>query len=143
MMGIRFKAEDLSRMLPPQSGWQKLEVQNVIETASNDKLSVNFIFTLEIIASAIDDKNIGRTVTRYYNSKAMSFFGYFLAAVWNLSMEDAAAKISDLIKNDEELDPASFKGSQAWNELVDEVYNNKPQVKVSDNWAYADAEPPF
>jgi len=143
-MGIRFTKEDLARVLPPSSGWQKIEVQSVEVTQKVDpdtqKISNTYKFTFEIIESAEDDKNIGRSCIRYFSSKALSFFIPLLSAIWNCSAAAAVEKVNGM---EPEFEPVNLKGAKAWNELKDSVYKEKPRVEVSDKWSNADEEPPF
>ena len=145
-MGIRFDRNDLARALPPQVGWQKLKIVEFKEEVAAQKpgkaRTVNYIFTFEVTASAVDDKNIGRSITRYYNSSARGFLIPLLAAVWNLTQEKAVEKIASMPEN-EEIDLESLKETEVWNELIEGVYNERPQIQVSDNWSHGEGEPPF
>jgi hypothetical protein len=144
-MGIRITEDIISKMRRPEAGWQKMEVKRVVEKASKDKKSMNYIFSFEVIESATDDKNIGRSIDRYFNTQegALPFFFEFVAAVWNLKEDEMGAKLAEMVDTEAEIDPNGFVGAQVWGELEDGIYNNKPTINVSDNWCSVDGDPPF
>lgn len=146
-MGIRITKEGISKMRRPEAGWHKFKITKAIEKpAKKDKRSNNIVCTMEVIESADGNtNNIGRSLDRYFNDSenAIGFLANFLSAVWNTKDKETEAKLLEMAENEEEFSASDFEGLEVWNEVEEGVYNNKPTVNISDNWAHADSKPPF
>ena len=139
MPKITFTDDDFARMQPPEKGFHLFELEEVSEKAAASKTSINYFLTFKVIESAVDDKNLGRSCTRMFNSKGAGFMLPFLAAVWNIGSDEAVAKL----REDPEVEFSDLIGEKVWNEVVDEIFDGKPRRNMSDTWAAGASKPPF
>lgn len=143
MAKIKFTADDVAKMRPPEPGWHRFKILGIKEELSKDKQSTNLRLTGEVDNTAGDGSNIGRYHERVFSLKAKGFLVPFLAAMWDMKEDDAAKRCAELAEADEDLDFDAFIGKSVWNEVIEEPYENRMVKKMGDNWAHADATPPF
>lgn len=140
MAKITFSTTDYARAQPPEKGMHLFEITETSEKISSGKDSTNYYFTFKVIESAVDDKNVDRSIQRVFNSKAPGFLIDFLAAVKDKKIDEM---IAELRESGDSFDTDDLIGEKVWCEVVDEIYEGRAIRRMSDNWASASSKPAF
>jgi hypothetical protein len=133
-MGIKFTNKDLMRMKHPTVGFHLFKCLEVKEIPEPKKDRIRYDTSWEVTDSE-DKTNIGRFASRSYYSTASGFLIPLLQAVWNVTKEEAYAKIEALIQEDQEFDVKSIVGAEVYNNFEEKMFNEKLQHNMSDEWS--------
>jgi len=139
MAKITFTAKDMSRMQKADKGWHLFEVISVSSAATKKQDDIRHTLSFRILESGVDDKNIGKEMETGWNTKYPGFMAEFLAAAWNITIDELVEKLTET----PDVDFEDLIGVKVWNEVIDEMYNDKPIRKMGDNWMAATSKPPF